>query len=82
MKLQELEKVKKENYKDLSVGFAITTFTANLVALISAIAPLVGLIKTSLASHGEIKDKFVHYKWQLGKDGASKSPTDTFTTFD
>ncbi|RIV16794.1 hypothetical protein [Mycoplasmopsis gallopavonis] len=81
MKLEQLSKISPEKYKDLTVGFSLIALATGIGAIANAIAPLIGLIKTSLAPQGEIKDKLVSYKWQLN-DSKTKAPLETFSTFD
>ncbi|WP_426461139.1 hypothetical protein [Mycoplasma hafezii] len=81
MKVSELQKLSNVQEEKIEVGFGILALITSLGALANAIAPLVGLVKVALAPQGEIKDKVVGYKWQMGKD-TPKTSLESFTTFE
>ncbi|WP_025755313.1 hypothetical protein [Mycoplasmopsis cricetuli] len=73
MKISNLELVKSEQLQYFQPGFAISSLLVAIPALINVIAPIVGLIKSTLSVSGEIKDKNSTFKWDNSKVADSKT---------
>ncbi|MEE3928071.1 hypothetical protein V2E24_00575 [Mycoplasmopsis ciconiae] len=78
MKLNEFEKLTPQEYSKITPGSSLALLVSTLPSLISAIAPLVGLIKASISDNGEIKTKESTFKWDYQKSNSANKEKNVF----
>ncbi|VEU76525.1 hypothetical protein [Mycoplasmopsis columboralis] len=80
MKINELPQVSEEDLNHINPGFSLVALATALPLIVEAIAPIIGLIKSSLAISGEIKDKNNSFKWDNSKK-VEKTSTNTLNKY-
>ncbi|APJ38601.1 hypothetical protein [Mycoplasmopsis pullorum] len=73
MKINELKPASNKDLAKIEPGSALVTFLSAIPLVVNAIAPVVGLIKSTLSSDGEIKTKEATFKWDDAPKASQKT---------
>ncbi|QZE12570.1 hypothetical protein [Mycoplasma sp. Ms02] len=74
MELKDLKQIPDDKLEQISAGaagVATVAILSAIPAIVNSIAPIVGIIKSSLSANGEIKTKEATYKWDDTKTADS-----------